>query len=40
MTGDECLYYGLVVMIPFAIIGIVLWAAWGKFEDEFTGYDK
>ncbi len=39
-SADLTLYYFLIVAIPVGLLGVVLWAAWGKFDDEFKGYDK
>lgn len=34
------LYCLLVVAIPVALMGAILWSVWGKFDDELKGHDE
>lgn len=40
MTADEIIYYALVAMIPLAITCAIVWAMWGKFDDELFKRDE
>ena len=40
MTADEIIYYALVAMIPLCITGLIIWAMWGRFDDEFFKGDE